>query len=358
MQKFTRIPTSQTLQSSLPLLLDNDTTAISQNSGTAFPTTNLVVGMPCVRTDQNKTYTLKSISAEGVAEWVETANLAATMWNSANDGAGSGMDADTVDGLQASTTATAGQLLALDANKKLPASITGDAASVGGLKPGVTAGAIPINNGTRNANLNADMLDGIHAGNSSGAIPINNGVVNADLNADMLDGFHAASFVRSISGVAPDANGNVAVNVDMSGRVSKGGDTMTGALTAPGFTATDGSITVSGTSANLRMADTSSGTTRTVHHDNNVMGFLKTDGSWDMYANNAGQIWTPTYGWLHDKFYSSFANCGNTERSKSGKGNATPAREIRLYQGSNGQLLLGNHAVYSNCNCNCSTDGN
>lgn len=34
--------------------------------------------------------------------------------------------------------------------------------------------------------LNADKVDGYHAGNTSGSIPINNGTVNTNLNADMI----------------------------------------------------------------------------------------------------------------------------------------------------------------------------
>ncbi len=34
------------------------------------------------------------------------------------------------------------------------------------------------------------MVDGKHAGNTSGSIPINNGTVNTNLNADLVDGKH------------------------------------------------------------------------------------------------------------------------------------------------------------------------
>lgn len=42
---------------------------------------------------------------------------------------------------------------------------------------------VPLNNGTLNNNLNADMLDGYHAGNASGNVPLNNNVENAGLKA-------------------------------------------------------------------------------------------------------------------------------------------------------------------------------
>lgn len=265
MQSYTAIPTSQSLQSSLALLLNNDKTAISCSSGSAFPTANLIVGMLCYRTDQQKLYLLTEltpvwvllldlsgssaaarelaanvfVNAEGandgaqmILEKPETntslmghvafdiyqnqvrfwenggtnrgiyidlttceAGVATKLWHSNNDGAGSGLDADLLDGMQA----------------------------------GNASGNIPISNSTLNTNLNADMLDGKHASNGSGNIPLSNGTVNTNLNADMLDGFHAASFVRSIQGVAPDVNGNVVV--DLVSKVSRSGDTMSGQLT-------------------------------------------------------------------------------------------------------------------------------
>lgn len=64
------------------------------------------------------------------------------VWHEGNDGTGSGLDADLLAGVaatsymrtsEATPSATANKLLYLDANAKLPASITGDAATVGGL---------------------------------------------------------------------------------------------------------------------------------------------------------------------------------------------------------------------------------
>lgn len=78
MQSYTEIPSAQTLQSSLSLLLNNHKTIMSCFSGTAFPTTNLQVGMLCYRTDQTKLFQLKQI-VEGVSEWVEIANLSTTL---------------------------------------------------------------------------------------------------------------------------------------------------------------------------------------------------------------------------------------------------------------------------------------
>lgn len=72
MQSYTEIASTETLSNSLSMILNNDKTALSCSSGTAFPTTNLQVGMLCLRTDQWKLYQLK----DATPTWVMIANLA------------------------------------------------------------------------------------------------------------------------------------------------------------------------------------------------------------------------------------------------------------------------------------------
>lgn len=60
MQNYVEVPDTRTLEDSLPELLNNFKTIQSANSGTAFPTANLQIGMTCYRTDQSKTYRLMS----------------------------------------------------------------------------------------------------------------------------------------------------------------------------------------------------------------------------------------------------------------------------------------------------------
>ncbi|WKV22028.1 hypothetical protein Phage2-1_00027 [Achromobacter phage 2-1] len=62
MQGYTQIPETQRVSDSLPLLLNNDLTAISRNSGTAFPTVGLQVGMPFLHLTERKLYRLDSVS--------------------------------------------------------------------------------------------------------------------------------------------------------------------------------------------------------------------------------------------------------------------------------------------------------
>ena len=104
--------------------------------------------------------------------------------------------------------------------------------------------------------------------------------------------------------------------------------------------------------------------TRALHHNGGTMGLLKTDGNWDMYANNSGQIWTPNYGWLHDYFFSGIANCAPTTTA-TGQ-NIANCVENCTYSGDNigqvfsVQLVDGGSSVrvrtvrhYVNCNCAC-----
>ncbi|WP_323016489.1 hypothetical protein [Castellaniella sp.] len=62
MQKFSVVEPTTKVSDSLTALMDNDKTALSNNSGSAFPTTNLVVGMQCWRDDEGVMYVLKSVS--------------------------------------------------------------------------------------------------------------------------------------------------------------------------------------------------------------------------------------------------------------------------------------------------------
>lgn len=355
MQSYTEIPSSQSLQSSLALLLNNDKTALSCSSGSAFPTSNLQVGMLCFRTDQLKLYILKDatptwmliadfngsngavaelaanalVRKEGGAEGGQlalekpatsttivgniaidlngdklrifdtagtnkgfyidlstgAAGVASKIWHSENDGAGSGLDADKLDGMQTSSS--------------------GDR---WGVVPYVDAtGTMEVGNVIDFHETDADAGDYTNRLTSAGAgvlrlngqqIPVNSGATQTNLNADMLDGFHASSFVRTIQGVAPDASGNVAV--DLASRVAKSGDTMTGTLTVP-------QLNVSSTGPLITMADTDWGN-RHIHANGGMVGFLKSDGNWDMYCNNGGYLWTAGYGWLHDRFAGANRN--------------------------------------------------
>ena len=123
MQNFTDIPSSRTLSDSLIEILNNDKTGISCNSGTTFPTTNLQIGMLCYRTDQLKLYQLIGTNPDNwrfimdLSSGIDAqfaAKLNAASYTAADvlaklltvDGAGTGLDADLLDGQHASAFAS------------------------------------------------------------------------------------------------------------------------------------------------------------------------------------------------------------------------------------------------------------
>lgn len=86
-----------------------------------------------------------------------------------------GENANTVDGIHASSSAEANKLLALDGSSKLPASITGDADTVDGIHASSSATAnqlLALNGSSKlptDITGDADTVDGIHASSSPSA---------------------------------------------------------------------------------------------------------------------------------------------------------------------------------------------
>ena len=71
-QNYTTIAPTQVIAASLTPLLERDDAAASNFSGTAFPSTNLLLGMMCYRTDQLKLYELTALPVVGVSAAVWT----------------------------------------------------------------------------------------------------------------------------------------------------------------------------------------------------------------------------------------------------------------------------------------------
>jgi hypothetical protein len=208
--------------------------------------------------------------------------------------------------------------------------------------------------------LDADLLDGQQASAFASSTHNHNatylGITAKASDADKLDGYDSTAFVRSVNGAGPDAAGNATVNIDLSSRVAKTGDTMTG------------NLTIQNTAPTINMQDTDN-VTRSLHVNSNLMGFLKSDGNWDMYVNNGGSMWTANYGWLHDYFFSSVSNCAPTLVNCNGNaGNCIPEVPINCYGSGNvatvrtelidngSQIQLRSVRYNFNCNCNCACD--
>ena len=79
MQAFKEINGQDNIKNSRTTINDSIKTVMSNSSGTAFPTTNLQVGMKCYRTDLGKTYTLTDVANK---TWKEDNH--ATLADSAN----------------------------------------------------------------------------------------------------------------------------------------------------------------------------------------------------------------------------------------------------------------------------------
>jgi hypothetical protein len=151
--------------------------------------------------------------------------------------------------------------------------------------------------------------------------------------------------------------------LDLSTKINKAGDTMTGTLSVP-------RLQVASTANYIDMVDTDWGT-RSFHHNQGLMGFLKSDGNWDMYMNNGGQMWTANYGWLHDCFFSNVSNCVRVNNNPSSGWQGAPNCQITdncyncgdqapynyynlitLFD-NGGNLRLGAYGTRYNCNCDC-----
>ena len=266
MQRYTEIQGSATLSESLPLILNNDKTALSCSAGTAFPTVNVQQGMLCFRTDQNKLY--QCVNTIEPYEWRCVADANGDARN-LDGGEGNAIDYDkenlndwekmptgfyegsnmlnspsgdtawriiqirqgNSDGYstQLAFGKTTGKMFTRFQSGGIwsdwqevytgsGSTVTGmNADKVDGYDAGNASGNVPVSNGKLNVNLNADKLDGYDAGNSSNSIPINNGILNSGLNADQLDGYHAGNE----SGNVPISNGkmNKNLNAEMIGGV-------------------------------------------------------------------------------------------------------------------------------------------
>jgi hypothetical protein len=317
MQNFTDIPSSRSLSDSLIEILNNDKTGISCNSGTTFPTTNQQVGMLCYRTDQLKLYLLIGTNPDN---WRLIMDLS------------SGIDS------QFATKLNAASYTAADVLAKL---LTVDGAGTG---------------------LDADLLDGQQASAFASSTHNHNatylGITAKAADAEKLDGYDSTAFVRMVNGAGPNASGNATVVIDLSSRVAKTGDTMSG------------NLTIQNTAPTLTMQDTDN-VTRSLHVNSNLMGFLKSDGSWDMYMNNGGSLWTANYGWLHDYFFNAVGNCFRSSNPGSGWqgasnctantadfyncGDLAPTSGIymlRLVDGGS-TISFGSQTTRYNCNCDC-----
>ena len=351
-QEFPDVPATDTLAASRLKLLNRDEALKSNNSGTSFPTTGLVVGMTCFRTDQNKTYQLKDTTPT----WIEVSNISGAANKVANS--------DAVGGFAASQSAVANNVAVRNASGQVPGDITGNAQ---------TAAAL--------ANSRTISVSGDATGSASF-----NGGANADINLTLATQggvtpgtYNAANVTVDSKGRVTAISGNPSVVASLNGRsgaVSVVASDLTGLVI-------DNDWRLRGGSPTLHLRDTDH-RVAFLHCNANLLYILsgapdattwtQVNGQWPAYFNLSdnsmvvgGNIQTGTYGWLHDYFFNAVSNCLREGFGAGNSGNCGPGQSnvINCYGGGNlmglqrelvdsgGAIGLRTVQYFYNCNCNC-----
>jgi hypothetical protein len=170
------------------------------------------------------------------------------------------------------------------------------------------------------------------------------GNLTADRTLDLSDTGVGAGSVGSSSAIP-------ILTIDAKGRVTA---KSTAALDLSPKMDKDGTVNpiIRNQAPTILLNDTDQNVTKKIHHNSDLIGFLSNDDNWLMYGNNAGQIWSRTYGWLHENFFSTVSNCGYTAKA----GNISqPTISNCLYLGDGGSnvSLTGTITITANCNCAC-----
>lgn len=300
-QAYNDVPATDTLAASRGKLLDRDDALKSNFSGTAFPTTGLLVGMTCFRTDLNKLYMLKDTTPT----WLEIANVAGS--------ANLAVNSDMVDGYHADPGTAGNTVPVRNAGGQVPGNITGNAA---------TASAL--------ANARTLSVSGDATGSASFDGSANAGIAVTLANTPVTPGtYNAANITVDSKGRITGASGNPSIVASFNGRagaVSLTSGDVTGAL---GYTPTNragdtmtGNLWVqnarlrvwegNGASSFIEMLDDESPNgIKYIHANGNLIGFVGGTGAWISYTRQDGWMGSSAYGWLHDYFFSAVSNSGS-----------------------------------------------
>ncbi len=167
----------------------------------------------------------------------------------------------------------------------------------------------------------------------------------------------------------PQGTTGPAGSVDYNLVLLKAGGNMSGLLatkgnTAGGYTnANDSTFSVRGDASNAAVMSFHRAGAYAINMgldtDNNFKIGGWSAGQSVFHLTMAGQIYTPNYGWLHDYFFSSVANCansgggsGNTGINCGGSGNVLSNCAQQLVD-EGGQIRLRSVNHWINCNCDC-----
>jgi hypothetical protein len=344
-QAYNDVPATDTLAASRGKLLDRDDALKSNFSGAAFPTTGLLVGMTCFRTDLNKLYMLRDTTPT----WLEIANVAGS--------ANLAVNSDMVDGYHADPGTAGNTVPVRNAGGQVPGSITGNAA---------TASALAT---ARNLSVSGDATGSASFDGSA------NAAISLTLaSTPVTPGtYNAANITVDAKGRITGASGNPTIVASFNGRagaVSLTSGDVTGALgytpaNAAGATFT-GNVWVqnarlrvwegNGASSTIEMVDDeSTNGIKYIYAHGNWIGFLGGNFNWIFYARQDGWIGSPAYGWLHDYFFSAVSNSGGSIGSHPGPFGTLDLVDASLVDNGGTISLVRTYRTFA-CDCGTACD--
>ena len=300
MQNFMSIEQALKLSDSRVPLLDNDRTVMSESSGTAFPTLNLVEGMPCFRTDQKKLYRYRKDSL-GALSWQLELDLNKTLAYQ-----------DQIDALTQAVGA------------KVPQ-------SGGSLTGYLLLHADPTNAKHPATKAYVDSLRQSLENSVAGKLNVTGGTMLGMLTLydNPSQPMHAANKYY-VDGLVSNATSSV------GGKLSKTGDTLNEVYNT-GWYRSNGAVGWYSTTYGGGIFMDDSTYVR-------VFGAKAFRTDWHQF-HAGGNIWTSAYGWLHERFATK-----NTFHHTYTVGNCGAGTALQVsVSGNNINLALSN----TNCNCNC-----
>lgn len=364
-QAFPLITPTTKLQDSLDPILQRDLAAKSCFEGTVFPSVDLLLGHLCFRSDLGKLYVCTGLTpivtwepfltnALADARYLRLAGNQTVTGQIVFSGLTTQQDGNTYAGTHGRYSA------GYPGGIHLYSDITG-----GGNHPTFAEWQFANTPRMRLTNAGVLTVNGQLVWNAG------NDGVGSGLDADLLDGQNGSFYqnfnnLTNVPGFGDAAFNSVAgirAGVDVSSRVAKSGDVMQGNLII-----NNGSPTIYFQNNAARAG--------AIHIAGSQMYFIRTSGvnstAFEPYAgawplvlnleNNeasfGGNIYTRTYGWLHDRFAQRNPALGQGgTRVTSNCGDTFAASGYELFDAANGRHQVRMYGYYGNCNCDCSNCG-